>query len=291
MRVIFNADDFAVGKGINQGITDAYLQGILTSTSIRTNGVYYEDAVRLLKTDLQGLGVGLHINLTDGKSQTKNLALSDGTYKYSFLSYLINSQKKENYLLKNIEEEIEQQLHKAKRSGLYIDHVDSEEHVHMIPEIFKIICRSCKNYGIKAIRFTSEPLHFISSRHSFKQIENISQIKWGLLRSFAYLDRQTLLKEGLLTTDAYYGILYTNHMDEEALISILKHAKQHNFKIIEIASHPALPKENFAPYTSKKFEKYASLENRKIELQGLLSNKVKKFIKEYNIQLANFKEI
>ncbi len=61
---IVNADDFGADTGINRGIAEAHTSGIVTSTSLMVNMPGTEDAVELSRK-LPGLGVGLHVNLTN----------------------------------------------------------------------------------------------------------------------------------------------------------------------------------------------------------------------------------
>ena len=73
VKLIVNADDFGLCRGINYGIVDAYKNGILTSTTLLTNTPVLEHAIEL-SSQYPGLKIGLHLNialgkpLTDGKS-------------------------------------------------------------------------------------------------------------------------------------------------------------------------------------------------------------------------------
>src|SRR5436190_22470331 len=64
-RLIVNADDFGLTEKVNQAIIEGHLKGIITSTSLLANGVAFESAVRLAQLHPK-LGVGVHLNLTDG---------------------------------------------------------------------------------------------------------------------------------------------------------------------------------------------------------------------------------
>jgi len=65
-QLIVNGDDFGRSPGINQGILDSHLNGILTSTTVMIN---FDDAPVGLEralTEAPDLGIGLHLNLTEG---------------------------------------------------------------------------------------------------------------------------------------------------------------------------------------------------------------------------------
>lgn len=58
-RLIVNADDFGMTDGVNRGIVDAHVRGVLTSTSLMVYGAAAESAVRLA-AEHPGLSIGLH---------------------------------------------------------------------------------------------------------------------------------------------------------------------------------------------------------------------------------------
>lgn len=62
--VIFNADDFGYGNGVNRGIVEAHRRGVVTATTLVVNGAAVDEAVRLSR-ELPRLSVGLHVNFTD----------------------------------------------------------------------------------------------------------------------------------------------------------------------------------------------------------------------------------
>src|ERR1700747_1772790 len=65
-NLIVNADDLGWTAGVNRGIAEAHRNGIVTSTSILANGTAFDDGVKTAG-ELPGLGVGVHLNLSDGK--------------------------------------------------------------------------------------------------------------------------------------------------------------------------------------------------------------------------------
>ena len=68
-KIIINADDYGLSKSFNKGIEEAYLNGFLTSTSVRINGkMYSKEGMKLLKERCPDIGVGLHLNIVEGKT-------------------------------------------------------------------------------------------------------------------------------------------------------------------------------------------------------------------------------
>src|SRR3984957_30431 len=64
-RLIINADDFGLTKGINRAIAELHQAKALTSTTLMATGPAFDDAVAIAHAN-PSLGVGCHIVLTDG---------------------------------------------------------------------------------------------------------------------------------------------------------------------------------------------------------------------------------
>ena len=58
-RLIVNADDFGLAAGVNEGIIEAHVNGVLTSTSLMVERSEAADAVRLARAH-PALSIGLH---------------------------------------------------------------------------------------------------------------------------------------------------------------------------------------------------------------------------------------
>ncbi len=64
-NLIVNADDLAWTEGVNRGIAQSHRNGIVTSATLLANGAAFASAVELAK-GTPSLGVGVHLNLSDG---------------------------------------------------------------------------------------------------------------------------------------------------------------------------------------------------------------------------------
>ena len=64
-NLIVNADDLGWTEGVNRGIVEAFHHGIVTSASLLANGAAFAGGVDSARS-APGLGVGVHLNLTDG---------------------------------------------------------------------------------------------------------------------------------------------------------------------------------------------------------------------------------
>ena len=83
-KLIVDADDFGLTKGINQGILEAIEKGIITSVSVITTNPYFKEILNLAKK-YPHLSVGIHFNLVTGNSlSSPNLIQSLVTKKGQF---------------------------------------------------------------------------------------------------------------------------------------------------------------------------------------------------------------
>ncbi|XMB73064.1 carbohydrate deacetylase [Mycoplasmatota bacterium WC30] len=81
MNLIINADDFGISKGVNYGIYDAHIYGVVTSTSLMVTMPEVKHALGLAKK-IPSLKIGLHLNITFGQPITncKSLLKPNGNF-------------------------------------------------------------------------------------------------------------------------------------------------------------------------------------------------------------------
>ena len=204
MKVIFNADDFGLSKGVNLGIIEAYQCGPVRSTSIMAGTPGFEHAVELAKAN-PGLNIGIHLAVSAGKSVGgvyRTITDSDGR----FLRLLeVESMANEGKLdLKEVEAEFEAQIKKVLAAGIKPDHFDTHHHVHRLPGIITVYLKLVKKYGVAA-RFLEEELY---------------QPEY----------------EGVKTTEKFSSEFYGDTATPEDLRRLLSSCDAESF---EIMSHPA----------------------------------------------------
>lgn len=291
MKVVLCNDDIGLTYGFTEAIKDTFLKGNSSSTSIRTNGPAYDYSVKLFKKELKGIGLGIHLNLVDGQAHTAKMADITGYYKYNFLQYLLLSQNKT--FLKNIEGELDFQFQKVLRDGLKIDHASSHRHTYIIPAIFEIVCKLCRKYEIKSVRLIQEPFYLTNSlTKNINPLINTNLLKFFLSNSFANQNRAILKKYGLNSTDAFYGVLYTDSMDLQTIRAALDDAKKRKYKSIEILIHPAYPKDKRDKiYTSQVVKDYVKLNSRRTETNVSLSKELRNLFLSKDFKLSTYKDI
>jgi chitin disaccharide deacetylase len=79
-RLIVNADDWGLTRGVSEGILAAHRQGIVSSTTVLATAELDRELVARLRDS--GLGLGVHVNLTLGSPLTRGRSLVDGDGRF-----------------------------------------------------------------------------------------------------------------------------------------------------------------------------------------------------------------
>ncbi|WP_066056174.1 chitin disaccharide deacetylase [Robertmurraya korlensis] len=146
IQLIVNADDFGFSSGVNYGIIDTHLNGIVNSATMMMNMEGTEHAIQLAK-EHPSLQVGIHLVLTCGKPLLHDVSsLTNEEGSFHSLSDLHS--KKGTVLLEEVEREWTAQIEKFLRSGVPLTHTDSHHHVHTIEELLPVVQRLSKKYNL-----------------------------------------------------------------------------------------------------------------------------------------------
>jgi len=141
-KLIINADDFGLTKGINKGIIRGYRQGIVTSATALVNMPFWEHAAGLVG-NYPGLGIGLHFNLTCGSpvtvaDQIPSLVNQEGDF-VNDLDILAKANVKEIHL------ELQAQFNRLVKSGVKPTHIDSHYNIHILDNVLMVVLAfACK---------------------------------------------------------------------------------------------------------------------------------------------------
>jgi hypothetical protein len=146
IQLIVNADDFGFSSGVNYGIIDSHLNGIVNSATMMMNMEGTEQAIQLAK-EHPSLQVGIHLVLTCGKPLLQDVSsLTNEEGSFHSLSEL--HLKKDTVRLEEVEREWTAQIEKFLSSGVPLTHMDSHHHVHTIEELLPVVQRLSKKHNL-----------------------------------------------------------------------------------------------------------------------------------------------
>jgi len=220
-QLIVSADDFGLCTEVNEAVERAHRHGILRAASLMVAEAGTQDAVRRAKS-LPDLRVGLHVVLVNGRpllapEQVPDLVDSSG----AFLSDLGAAGVRFFFrpgARRQLEAEIRAQFEAFARTGLPLDHVNAQNHIHVHPTVLTILMRIGREYGMRAVRIPKEPG------------DAAFLIPWLALM------RARLHRAKLITNDAVYGIRYSGHMTTDRVVSMLGELPD---GVTEMYFHPA----------------------------------------------------
>jgi predicted glycoside hydrolase/deacetylase ChbG (UPF0249 family) len=133
-RLIVNADDWGLTRGVSEGILAAHRHGIVTSTTVLATAELDRNLIaRLLDS---GLGVGLHVNLTLGKPLTRGTSLVDGHGRFVRDARHAAARARSA----DVRNEVEAQVAKFRRLMRRAPtHLDTHHHVGLHPPVRDVV--------------------------------------------------------------------------------------------------------------------------------------------------------
>jgi predicted glycoside hydrolase/deacetylase ChbG (UPF0249 family) len=273
--LIVSADDFGLVKSLNDGIIKSHEEGIVTSISVLPTGYAFDEAVGWLKS--KGVrDIGVHLNLTafspvSPPHEIQTLVTDKGSFlkKYQLILRLISGL----ISLDEVHLELNRQIEKVREAGLDISHLDSHEHIHMLPPLLDIFIRLAKRHHVKAMRRLQVDMVLgnISPRKLYRNLVSL------------YFGRRTklVLMSALLESPNHlYGFVNAGRMTEEVLLDILRRLPD---GLTEIVCHPGF----LSPELLKISNWHVNCED---ELYALTSRRVKKTVEEEGINLTTYQE-
>jgi len=243
-QIIFTADDFGLSASVNDGIENAHRNGVLSTASLMMGAEATQDAVRRARM-LPKLRVGLHVTLVNGRpllaaDDVPDLVDDDG----AFLTDLAQAGRRFFFrpgARAQLAKEIRAQFEAFAKTGLVLDHVNAQNHMHVHPTVLTVILRIGREYGMRAVRVPYEP--FLASwrgtRFAFRRrlAETLALAPWLALMS------ARLRLAGITTNDYVFGRNDTGAMTAERILGFLPVLPD---GIGEIYSHPAMGNDEYA---------------------------------------------
>jgi len=159
-RLIVTADDVGLHSGMTRGALAAHDHGIVTAVSVSPNGRDFEPAIELLR-ERPRLEVGAHLTLVGERPLSRpetilSLTGADGLLYAGYPAFAAR------YALGRIraidlETELRTQVERLLATGLRVVHLNSHQHLHVLPRILEIVLNLAQEHGISTVRIPNEP--------------------------------------------------------------------------------------------------------------------------------------
>jgi predicted glycoside hydrolase/deacetylase ChbG (UPF0249 family) len=237
-RLIINADDFGLTRGINRAIAELNTAGALTSATLMANGPAFEDAVAVARAH-PTLGVGCHIVLTDGLPVSPPTSIPSllGHDRRSFrprLTHFLQALITGRISPDDIAREALAQIEKLQSAGIRITHLDTHKHTHLFPTVSRPLLEVAERTGIRAIRSPFEPA-WSQAVAQGGPARRLAVRALTLLKP-AFDSAPQFHSQAVHTTDGTTAISATGSLDAGTLANLL-HALPH-IGTYELCCHP-----------------------------------------------------
>jgi len=285
--LIVNADDLGWTEGVNRGIAEAHRKGLVTSTSLLANGHAFESALEVARTNPE-LGVGVHLNLSDGPptapaSSVSGLLNGTGKLEGGPESWLLRIASR-SLSAEEVEREWDAQIRKVRDAAIQPTHLDGHKHVHMLPSFFDVALRLAKRHGIRAVRVSHEESKLRSALSSARDQHPGVVLKQGVqargLKLLARDAKEMADRAGVATTDYFCGIAQTGVLTREGVAQLLSNLPEGT---TELMCHPGYADEELRR-TGTRLQ-----ESRQTELEILTDAEIRKLVASKGIRLISYR--
>jgi len=279
--IYFCADDYGLDNTSSMHILQCIDKGALNKVSVFPN-LEKIDLYKILEN--KNVRISLHLNLVEGKCMADSdevnlIADKNSNFKYTFGGLLKHSLLHKKEFEEQAYKEIKAQVMFWK-SILPEDVpfcIDSHQHTHMIPAVFKALIRVLdeEKINLEYMRIPKEPLlPYIKTPSIYFTYSAVNIIKQWLL-NFLWLINKKQANKYKIPTSYFMGILFSGKMDEERVNKILPHyikMSEKDGSDIEVLFHPGYIKENKIDFENKNivFKKFYLSENRKTEFNSAM---------------------
>ena len=233
-RLLVVADDLGLTPGVNAGIAQGFRGGILTSASFLTNTSHFDATVKLLPS-LPGLKVGIHLTLVGGgpvlpHRDVPTLVTRGGVFRASWRQFL-PAWWAGRVRRDDVTAEWRAQVRRALDAGIRPAHLDSHQHLHVIPGLWSIALDLAREFSIPRLRLP---------RETAPSPPGTPLARRFVRRGIAGLCPRPASSAGVRCCDHFFGISETGRLDSAALQAILRRIPD---GWSELITHPGFPDE------------------------------------------------
>lgn len=284
IRLIVNADDFGMSRGVTDAIIVSHRYGFLTSASLMVNMPSSEYAASR-SHDFPKLGLGVHLNICQGHPilpAREVGTLTDSGGHFHSPREMTRRLWMHRTASVEIEREFRAQIQWMKERNLRPSHADSHHHMHLYPAAARAFVRALKAEGISCARacVCAEWPHSSGLGGPYKG----GVLRRELVQAYRRLLQSTIFRR--LNTPEWRIAIRTGQGGSRGTLqqrwkSTLEHLTSGTF---ELACHPGLFERGFS-------ETDAIYERREEELFCLTDRDLLDVIERRSIQLVTYRDL
>ncbi len=206
-RLLVNADDLGLVDGVNRGIEQAFREGIVRSASLLVNAPGFDDALALIRRN-PSLSIGVHLTLVGGdepvsvRSTVPTLVDDEGRFPRSYGTFVARYAAAKS---REIERELSAQVERVLAAGIFPVHLDTHQHLHLLPGIADIVIALARRYSIGRVRCP----------------RGAGGIMGPPVAVLAHTLGRKIERSGLEKCDHFEGFSRSGRLSQEALLGIL----------------------------------------------------------------------
>ena len=271
IRLVINADDLGLHARIDEGIFAAHTGGVVTSATVLATGPTAAEAIR--RAGQAKLGLGLHLCLTThltpaAPAREVRWLAPGGRFRRNWaelsaawLARLVPAEE--------IVTEFRAQAARVRSLGAEIDHLDTHQHLHLLPGLTSIVEVLAAELGV--------PLRWPAERPTARWLVHPrAAFKSALLGTLARVKQP----RGVRRVRAY-GIFESGRLTETRLLRLLDQLRDGDN---EIVTHPGLDPGVVPQDPSWRYQ-------WEQELAAVLSPRVRDAIAARGIELVNYRQL
>jgi chitin disaccharide deacetylase len=224
--LVVNADDYGLTEGVSRAILRAHTEGVVTSTSVLAVGRAFPRCGPWLRQH-PGLGVGVHLALVGETpvlpaARIPSLVDGQGRFLGDWRRLLLRSLWRPLDPAQ-LRAELAAQVERVRDLGVPVTHLDSHQHLHLLPVVREAVLETARRFGIEVVR--------VPRAHGRRG--------WGVaVNLLSVALRARARARGLRFADQVYGFDETGALDEAALERALAAMARSPGRSFELITHP-----------------------------------------------------
>jgi predicted glycoside hydrolase/deacetylase ChbG (UPF0249 family) len=233
IRLVVTADDVGIHQGMTEGALRSYDEGIVTAVSVAATGAALPEAILALRARPE-LDIGCHLVFVDGAplsppAQVRSLVDGRGRFLDSYRQLAWRALRG-GIDPDEVHREARLQVERLLEAGLTVRHLNSHQHVHLLPALLEPVLRTATEFQTPWLRLPRLPRRTWRERLSWRGMQ-----LW-VLDSLAHRASGARGLRKPQTLGLTLGLSCAGRLDELELSRALRSAQG----TCELVAHPGL---------------------------------------------------